>query len=222
MATSKYSREEVVRFFMGEREFPTDNSSSNDESVIVDQYLNSEVKFDISEVEMSDNDQDPMVDPLGSSSCESELSSDNSDDNDNESNTITDKEEMSEFGSDSSGTTSSNPESSDSADDDELNNNDVGRRERGSSHRGRARGRGRQRSKAVGQGKGLRSAEGRKTSRRASLTIPSSAKTITVTDTTFVRGVNSEFLPIREPGPHIPDGTVISPLSLFELYFTMM
>ena len=211
--------------------FPTDNSSSNDESVIVDQYLNSEVKFDISEVEMSDNDQDPMVDPmvdpLGSSSCESELSSDNSDDNDNECNIITDKEEMSEFGSHSSGTTSSNPESSDSADDDEPNNNDVGRRERGSSHRGRARsrggrarGRGRQRSKAVGQGKGSRSAQGRKTSRRASLTIPSSAKTITVTDTTFIRCVNSEFLPIREPGPHIPDGTVISPLSLFELYFT--
>ena len=116
------------------------------------------------------------------------MSSDNSDDNDNESNTITDKEEMSEFGSDSSGTTSSNPESSDSADNDEPNNNDVGRRERGSSHRGRARGRGRQgRSKAVGQGNGSRSAQGRKTSGRASLTIPSA---ITVTDTTFVRGVN--------------------------------
>ena len=35
----------------------------------------------------------------------------------------------------------------------------------------------------------------------------------------FVRPVSNDLLPIRSPGPHLPDGTPISPLSLFELYF---
>ena len=49
--------------------------------------------------------------------------------------------------------------------------------------------------------------------------LPSNAKNITIKDTIFRPAVSSDFSPLRDPGPHLPPGTEIDPLVLFELYF---
>ena len=55
--------------------------------------------------------------------------------------------------------------------------------------------------------------------RKGTRTLPPKAISITVRDNAFAPASSARFCPLREPGPHLPDGIDIGPLALFELYF---
>ena len=95
-------------------------------------------------------------------------------------------------------------------------------RGRGRSRGGSVRGRGRSRGGSVrgrGRCRGIRVRGRGRSSGRSGLDLPSGVKCITVKDVSFCPPVRDFFCPLREPGPHIPDSTEISPLALFELFF---
>ena len=151
-------------------------------------------------------------DPMGSSS-DSDSSNGSTHDvrmTDNTSNSI--NVSSSESNSDESSEESSSVDDTDS--DDPRSSRDCIRDRGHSQYASRGSGRGRGHGRCY-RGRGSQSTAGRGRSGRR----PSSAKCITVEDTTFVRSVSNDFVPIRCPGPQLPDSMTVSPLSLFELYF---
>ena len=224
MAKSKYTCDDVSRFFMGEIEFPPDYLSSSDdfEDLVTDGERNlvsgDEMIADPmgsgsgSDSSASDVDDDVSI-PEESTSKEM-CDSESGDNNDDESSDV-DSDRSSDFADCGKGSVGGQGSSRGRG-----NGRGRGRgrgKGRGQSNRGNGRGRGNNRGR--GRGEGGRGTPQGKSRRMVPSTIPSSAKSITVEDTTFVRAVPLDFVPVRCPGPHVPHGLSISPLSLFQLYF---
>ena len=200
----KYTCEDVVSFFTGESSILfVESSDSGSESCLSE--LEQQELSSLSESVMSSVD-DSSVDDIVDTG---ELTDSNDVILDNSSEPSAKKRRH--VISDSNSNDSMSSEDSDDCDTD--NHKRVPVRGRGRAYvRGRGRAQSRARGAASLRGKGS-------TFRDALSRLPDDAVSITVKDSMFSLPFNNDFLPLRDPGPHLPCNFDMSVLSLFELYF---
>ena len=185
----KYTCEDVVSFFTGESSIPfVESSDSGSESCLSE--LEQQELSSLSESVMSSVD-DSSVDDIVDTG---ELTDSNDVISDNSSEPSAKKRRH--VISDSNSNDSMSSEDSDDCDTD--NHKRVPVRGRGRAY---VRGRGRAQSRA----RGAASLRGKGSTFRDTLSrLPDDAVSITVKDSMFSLPFNNDFLPLRDPGPHLP------------------